>query len=172
MGPTFPLIQFLGQLKIQTKPKFSPSLPLYKISNSQSKNSSKRENRKRETMSTCSARTRVGRYELGRTLGEGSFAKVKFARDSRSGDGVAIKILDKSQVLKHKMVEQVIFFSFLYFLRFYFDFTWFGCCHWWVHIDLLKKDWIFSDGFGGNVEKDIIFIYAREVFVWKFVGLS
>ncbi|XP_020247567.1 CBL-interacting serine/threonine-protein kinase 9-like isoform X2 [Asparagus officinalis] len=58
-------------------------------------------------MSTCGARTRVGKYELGRTLGEGSFAKVKFARDSRTGDGVAIKILDKSQVLKHKMVEQI-----------------------------------------------------------------
>ncbi|KAF3782095.1 CBL-interacting serine/threonine-protein kinase 9 [Nymphaea thermarum] len=57
-------------------------------------------------MST-SARTRVGRYEMGRTLGEGSFAKVKFARNVATGDIVAIKILDKEQVLRHKMIEQI-----------------------------------------------------------------
>ncbi|XP_038974633.1 CBL-interacting protein kinase 9 isoform X2 [Phoenix dactylifera] len=53
------------------------------------------------------ARTRVGNYELGRTLGEGSFAKVKFARNVQNGDSVAIKILDKDQVLRHKMIELI-----------------------------------------------------------------
>ncbi|XP_042452708.1 CBL-interacting protein kinase 9-like [Zingiber officinale] len=52
-------------------------------------------------------RTRVGKYELGRTLGEGSFAKVKYARNVQTGDSVAIKILDKQHVLRHKMVEQI-----------------------------------------------------------------
>jgi serine/threonine protein kinase len=52
-------------------------------------------------------RTRVGRYELGRTLGEGTFAKVKFARNVETGENVAIKILDKEKVLKHKMIAQV-----------------------------------------------------------------
>lgn len=52
-------------------------------------------------------RTRVGKYELGKTLGEGSFGKVKFAKDVTSGAFVAIKILDRDQVLRHKMVEQV-----------------------------------------------------------------
>ncbi|XP_074584208.1 CBL-interacting protein kinase 9-like [Curcuma longa] len=52
-------------------------------------------------------RTRVGKYELGRTLGEGSFAKVKYARNVQTGDSVAIKILDKHHVLRHKMVEQI-----------------------------------------------------------------
>ena len=52
-------------------------------------------------------RTRVGRYELGRTLGEGTFAKVKFARNLETDENVAIKILDKEKVLKHKMVGQV-----------------------------------------------------------------
>ncbi|KAL3616873.1 CBL-interacting serine/threonine-protein kinase 23 [Castilleja foliolosa] len=52
-------------------------------------------------------RTRVGRYELGRTLGEGSFAKVKFARNLETGENVAIKILDKEKVLKHKMIGQI-----------------------------------------------------------------
>ena len=53
------------------------------------------------------ARTCVGKYELGKTIGEGSFAKVKFAKNVENGDHVAIKILDKSHVLKHKMIEQL-----------------------------------------------------------------
>lgn len=53
------------------------------------------------------ARTRVGRYELGRTLGEGTFAKVKFARNTETGENVAIKILDKEKILKHKMIGQI-----------------------------------------------------------------
>lgn len=58
------------------------------------------------------SRTRVGKYELGRTLGEGSFAKVKFARNTETGENVAIKILDKEKVLKHKMIGQVMIFFF------------------------------------------------------------
>jgi len=52
-------------------------------------------------------KTRVGPYELGKTIGEGSFAKVKHARDSRTGAVCAIKVLDRNHVLRHKMVEQV-----------------------------------------------------------------
>ncbi|XP_065620039.1 CBL-interacting protein kinase 23 [Quercus suber] len=52
-------------------------------------------------------RTRVGKYELGRTLGEGNFAKVKFARNVDTGENVAIKILDKEKILKHKMIAQI-----------------------------------------------------------------
>lgn len=52
---------------------------------------------------------RVGKYEVGRTIGEGTFAKVKFARNSETGEPVALKILDKEKVLKHKMSEQVGF---------------------------------------------------------------
>eukprot|EP00249_Psilotum_nudum_P012732 c23949_g1_i1 orf=481-1800(+) len=58
-------------------------------------------------MSLHSVRTRVGDYELGRTLGEGTFAKVKFAKNTRTGESVAIKVLDKEKILKHKMVEQI-----------------------------------------------------------------
>ena len=50
---------------------------------------------------------KVGKYELGRTLGEGTFAKVKFARNSETGETVAVKVLDKEKILKHKMVDQV-----------------------------------------------------------------
>lgn len=59
-------------------------------------------------MNSGNLRMRVGKYELGKTLGEGTFAKVKFARNIDTGENVAIKILDKEKILKHKMVEQVI----------------------------------------------------------------
>ncbi|KAH7678848.1 Non-specific serine/threonine protein kinase protein [Dioscorea alata] len=52
-------------------------------------------------------RVKVGRYELGRTLGEGNFAKVKFARNVETGVNVAIKILDKEKLLRHKMIDQI-----------------------------------------------------------------
>ncbi|KAJ3679143.1 hypothetical protein LUZ60_017154 [Juncus effusus] len=57
--------------------------------------------------SSMGGRTRVGKYELGRTLGEGTFAKVKFARNVETGENVAIKILDKEKVLRHKMIGQI-----------------------------------------------------------------
>ncbi|KAL8497944.1 hypothetical protein ACS0TY_021336 [Phlomoides rotata] len=53
------------------------------------------------------AKRKVGKYELGRTIGEGNFAKVKFAQNTETGDSVAIKVLAKSTILKHKMVDQI-----------------------------------------------------------------
>lgn len=52
-------------------------------------------------------RTRVGKYELGRVLGEGTFAKVKFARNIETGQSVAIKILDKEKIFKDNLVDQI-----------------------------------------------------------------
>ncbi|CAK9327616.1 unnamed protein product [Citrullus colocynthis] len=63
--------------------------------------------RSKALSSSNGGRTRVGKYQLGRTLGEGNFAKVKFARNSETGENVAIKILDKEKVLKHKMISQI-----------------------------------------------------------------
>lgn len=63
------------------------------------------------------SRTRVGKYELGRTLGEGNFAKVKFAKHVDTLEQVAIKILDKEKILKHKMIGQV---NYIYVIVFFF----------------------------------------------------
>lgn len=49
----------------------------------------------------------VGKYQFGQTISESKFTKVKIALDTETGGLVAIKILDKNEVLKHKMVEQV-----------------------------------------------------------------
>lgn len=50
---------------------------------------------------------KVGKYELGRTIGEGTFAKVKFAQNTETGESVAMKIVDRNTILKRKMVDQV-----------------------------------------------------------------
>lgn len=56
----------------------------------------------------------MGKYEVGRTIGEGTFAKVKFAQNTETGESVAMKVLDRATIIKHKMVDQV-FLSFMSF---------------------------------------------------------
>lgn len=58
-------------------------------------------------MTTSKTLTRVGKYEIGRTLGEGSFAKVKFATNVETGHPVALKIIDRHHVRQNQMVEQI-----------------------------------------------------------------
>lgn len=50
---------------------------------------------------------RLGKYELGRTLGEGNFGKVKYAKNLDSGDPFAIKIVEKKRVLDLKITDQI-----------------------------------------------------------------
>nr|XP_016512043.1 PREDICTED: CBL-interacting protein kinase 18-like [Nicotiana tabacum]XP_016512044.1 PREDICTED: CBL-interacting protein kinase 18-like [Nicotiana tabacum] len=46
------------------------------------------------------------KYELGRLLGQGNFAKVYYGRNLKTGQGVAIKVIDKEKVLKAGLIEQ------------------------------------------------------------------
>lgn len=41
-----------------------------------------------------------GKYEMGRMLGQGTFAKVYHARDLVTSESVAIKVIKKDQVRK------------------------------------------------------------------------
>ncbi|CAI0467671.1 unnamed protein product [Linum tenue] len=50
---------------------------------------------------------RIGKYEVGRTLGEGNFAKVKLARNLDTGHPFAIKILDKGNILNRNIADQI-----------------------------------------------------------------
>ncbi|CAI7929770.1 unnamed protein product [Closterium sp. NIES-54] len=50
---------------------------------------------------------RIGEYEVGGTLGEGTFAKVKYAVHATTGEPVAMKVLDKEKIIRHKMVDQI-----------------------------------------------------------------
>ncbi|KAG7549089.1 NAF/FISL domain [Arabidopsis thaliana x Arabidopsis arenosa] len=47
------------------------------------------------------------RYEVGKFLGQGTFAKVYHARNLKTGDSVAIKVIDKERILKVGMTEQI-----------------------------------------------------------------
>ncbi|XP_009799130.1 CBL-interacting serine/threonine-protein kinase 1-like [Nicotiana sylvestris] len=50
---------------------------------------------------------RVGKYDVGRTLGEGNFGKVKYARHVDSGQPFAIKILEKAPILDLNFIAQI-----------------------------------------------------------------
>ncbi|XP_076929245.1 CBL-interacting serine/threonine-protein kinase 10-like [Bidens hawaiensis] len=47
------------------------------------------------------------RYELGRLLGQGTFAKVYYARNIATGQSVAIKVIDKEKVLRVGLINQI-----------------------------------------------------------------
>ncbi|KAI3423734.1 uncharacterized protein J3R85_010728 [Psidium guajava] len=48
-----------------------------------------------------------GKYELGRLLGHGTFAKVYHARNLQTGKSVAMKVVGKEKVMKVGMMEQI-----------------------------------------------------------------
>lgn len=51
--------------------------------------------------------TIIGKYHLSRTIGEGTFAKVKLAVNTETNKNVAIKIIDKKMVLQNELMGQV-----------------------------------------------------------------
>lgn len=57
--------------------------------------------------STNKPGSRLANYELGKTLGEGNFGKVKYARDIQSGSSFAIKILEKNRIIDLKITDQI-----------------------------------------------------------------
>ncbi|XP_010454834.1 PREDICTED: CBL-interacting serine/threonine-protein kinase 25-like [Camelina sativa] len=53
-------------------------------------------------------RVLFGKYEMGRLLGKGTFAKVYYGKETTTGESVAIKVINKDQVLKRQgMMEQI-----------------------------------------------------------------
>ncbi|XP_042424941.1 CBL-interacting protein kinase 24-like isoform X1 [Zingiber officinale] len=50
---------------------------------------------------------KVGKYDVGGTIGQGTFAKVKVAVNTETSGSVAIKVLAKNTILEHKMVHQI-----------------------------------------------------------------
>lgn len=53
------------------------------------------------------SKKKVGKYELGKTLGEGTFGKVKRAEHTETGELVAIKVLDKERIQQQNMGAQI-----------------------------------------------------------------
>ena len=49
----------------------------------------------------------LGRYEIGKLLGHGTFAKVYHARNVKSNESVAIKVIDKEKILKGGLIAHI-----------------------------------------------------------------
>ncbi|KDP21109.1 hypothetical protein JCGZ_21580 [Jatropha curcas] len=49
----------------------------------------------------------LGRYEIGKLLGHGTFAKVYHARNVKNNDSVAIKVIDKEKILKGGLIAHI-----------------------------------------------------------------
>ncbi|XP_065849434.1 CBL-interacting serine/threonine-protein kinase 5-like [Euphorbia lathyris] len=47
------------------------------------------------------------KYEMGRLLGKGTFAKVYYGKNILTGESVAIKVISKDQVKKEGMIDQI-----------------------------------------------------------------
>ncbi|KAF2296414.1 hypothetical protein P3X46_014468 [Hevea brasiliensis] len=47
------------------------------------------------------------RYDFGRLLGQGNFAKVYYARNLKTGQSVAIKVIEKEKILKVGLIDQI-----------------------------------------------------------------
>ncbi|KAL6657367.1 hypothetical protein ACP70R_005147 [Stipagrostis hirtigluma subsp. patula] len=47
------------------------------------------------------------KYEMGKLLGQGTFAKVYHARNTETSESVAIKVIDKEKVLKVGLMDQI-----------------------------------------------------------------
>lgn len=57
----------------------------------------------------------IGKYQLSRTIGEGTFAKVKLAVNTENGQYVAIKIIDKHMVMENNLIFQVSYRPYILF---------------------------------------------------------
>ncbi|KAH7544986.1 CBL-interacting serine/threonine-protein kinase 12 [Ziziphus jujuba] len=49
----------------------------------------------------------LGRFEIGKLLGHGTFAKVYHARSIKTGENVAIKVIDKEKILKSGLIAHI-----------------------------------------------------------------
>ncbi|XP_057738699.1 CBL-interacting serine/threonine-protein kinase 25-like [Arachis stenosperma] len=58
-------------------------------------------------MEECQCHTVFGKYEMGRLLGKGTFAKVYYGKQIATGESVAIKVINKEQVKREGMMEQI-----------------------------------------------------------------
>ncbi|PON80964.1 Calcium/calmodulin-dependent/calcium-dependent protein kinase [Trema orientale] len=55
----------------------------------------------------CPRNVLFGKYEMGRLLGKGTFAKVYYGKNLVTGESVAIKVINKNHVKKDGLMEQI-----------------------------------------------------------------
>ncbi|KAL1289057.1 hypothetical protein HN51_057505 [Arachis hypogaea] len=62
---------------------------------------------KKDSTSSSSSNLLLGRFEIGKLLGHGTFAKVYCAKNVKTGEWVAIKVIDKEKILKGGLVAHI-----------------------------------------------------------------
>ncbi|KAK4370250.1 hypothetical protein RND71_009725 [Anisodus tanguticus] len=60
-----------------------------------------------EAMTPCESNNLFGKYELGKLLGCGAFAKVYHARDIRNGQSVAVKVINKKRIANPTLMTNI-----------------------------------------------------------------
>jgi protein kinase A len=53
-------------------------------------------------------RLKLEDFDLGTTLGTGSFGRVRVAKDKRTDSYVAVKIMKKAEIIKMKQVDHIM----------------------------------------------------------------
>lgn len=59
------------------------------------------------TMAEHKRNVLMDKYEMGKLLGQGTFAKVYHARNIKTSESVAIKVIDKDKVMKVGLIDQI-----------------------------------------------------------------
>lgn len=59
-------------------------------------------------MATSKKKINLSEYNIGVTLGTGSFGRVKLCKNKKTGEFSALKILKKHDIIKLKQVDHVI----------------------------------------------------------------
>ncbi|KVI04887.1 Protein kinase, catalytic domain-containing protein [Cynara cardunculus var. scolymus] len=49
----------------------------------------------------------LGRYEIGKLLGHGTFSKVYLACNAKTNESVALEVIDKGQILKGCLISHI-----------------------------------------------------------------
>lgn len=57
---------------------------------------------------SLATRLELDNYEIGITLGTGSFGRVRIAKEKKTGKYVAVKILKKAEIIKMKQVDHIM----------------------------------------------------------------
>jgi carbon catabolite-derepressing protein kinase len=99
--------------------ELSMSLPKESRTGAQQRGPSSRQSQQQSTSSRTDSRTdeelakdsrirqRIGLYDVQKTLGEGSFGKVKLANHRVSGQQVALKIISRKKLISRDMAGRV-----------------------------------------------------------------
>ena len=53
-------------------------------------------------------KVKLSDYQIDRTLGTGSFGRVKLAKNKSTGKYVALKILKKAEIIKLKQIDHIM----------------------------------------------------------------